>query len=243
MAEKKKQLPKKKSTKKKIDKENKQAIWIIVGIAVVFMSFLIPYIYSNRDTSFQYSNINWTIEEYGDLAIYHGRFPAILTDGVIFNMYLREDPRENDVETVGSFSSLKSTSGVFISFDEETYSCTGQLSRAMLDLGSFLNKGVGIDQVYTGTTSLYIKVKENVTYIDCDTISARTVIIIEKGNESKVVQDEDNKGCYTIYVTDCDDFSSVEKFMTEMTNGLITKKENYYASLNYESSNNSVSSD
>ena len=193
-------------------KEDKQLIWFFIVIGVVFLSFLGPYFYIQDSNNFEYAHIDWTIEDYKDLRVYHGRFKSITNQNVNFNTFLRNDPRENEVETVGSFTDYKV--GAIISMSPEVDKCRGELSRVMLDLGSFLKQGIGIRQLDVGSTNKSVAENLNRQYTTCESVKDRTVVIVELG-EPKVVQDDENKECYTIYASDCQDIAGVEKFIVK----------------------------
>ena len=202
------ELPKKSVLKT----ENKQLIWFIVVVAVIFASFLIPYFWVESSKTFEYVGVDWVIEEYPEPTgtIYHGRFSPSVTPDLMFNMFLRIDPRENNVQVDGIFDDFKN--GGVVSMSPEVDMCRGELSRVMLDLGSFLKTGVGVGALETGSTDQFVAVESDRRYALCNTVADRTLVIIDIG-EPRVVKDENNPYCYTIYAKDCNDLSSVEKFM------------------------------
>ena len=201
-------------------KENRQLIWFFVIIGIVFMSFLGPYFYIQDSKTFEYAHIDWAIEDYESLRIYHGRFPVLTNPTVTFNTYLRTDPRENNIETVGEFVDFDSKA--IISMSPEVDSCRGELSRVMLDLSSFLKDGLGVSEIVVGST-----VQESATNLDrpyatCESVQGKTLVIVELGDESKVVQNENNKKCYTIYASSCADLTGAEKFIVKTVDDIET---------------------
>lgn len=192
--------------------ETRQLIWFFVIIAIVFASVLIPYFYSQNLKSFNYAGVDWMKEEYTQFDVYHSEFPALNGQNYKYNIFLRNDPRENNVTVDGTFKEFKI--GGFVSISPEVDSCRGDVSRVMLDLGSFLELGLGIQKVWAATPSFEIHNETGREYATCST-KDRTIIMIEKG-EPVVLQSRDNPFCYTIRVRDCDDIEPVEKFMTEV---------------------------
>lgn len=202
-------------------RENRQLIWFFVIVAVIFGSFLVPYFWVESSKVFEYGGIDWAIEEYAEPTgmIYHGRFLAFNNPGLTFNVFFRIDPRENDVRTEGVFDNFWSQ-GV-IGFSPEVDSCRGQLSRVMLDLGSFLKTGVGLHVLETGSTDESVANETGRVYASCDTGNDKTIVIVDisqrddsgEPGESVVIQDDENPNCYRIYAKDCNDVSSVEKFI------------------------------
>jgi len=202
------ELPKKSVVKD----EERQLVWFIVIIGVVFVAFLIPYFTIEGAKTFEYGGVDWAIEEYAEPTgdIYHGRFSPAVTPDLTFNVYLRGDPRENFVETVGVFDKFKG--GGIISLTPEVDACRGELTRAMFDLTSFLEQGIGVGSIAVGYTDRSFAVERGKRYALCDNVNDRVLVIVDIG-ESRVVQDEKNPYCYTIYAESCNDVSSVEKFI------------------------------
>lgn len=200
------ELPKKSVRKK----EDRQLMWLVVIVGLVFASILIPYFYIQNSKSFEFARANWTIEDYENLRVFHGRFKSLAGANLIYNIYLRGDPRENLVETSGTFDKFKY--GGFVSMSPEVDECRGEIGRAMFDLGAFLRQGVGVEDVKSGSTDKSVALESNRRHAVCNTVQDRTLVIVELG-EPKVVQNEDYPYCYTIYMNDCDDTTSIEKFM------------------------------
>ena len=213
------ELPKKSVVKN----EDRQLVWFFIIVGVIFASFLIPYFWVEGAKSFEYGGADWIVEEYAEPTgmIYHGRFSPLVNPDLMFNVYLRGDPRENDVATEGTFNKFKG--GGIISLSPEVDACRGELSRVMLDLGSFLKQGIGVGSIDTGSTDRFVAVESDRRYALCDTVSDRTVVIVDispennsgESGEPRVVQDKRNLYCYTIYAKDCNDVSSVEKFIVK----------------------------
>ncbi len=194
------------------NREERQLIWFFVIIGIIFGVVLVSYFWVEGAKSFEYGGANWVIEDYENLRIYHGRFSALSGANLIFNVYLRIDPRKNNVQTEGTFDKFKY--GAVISLSPEVDECRGELSRVMLDLGSFLKEGIGVSVLETGSSDKFVAVKTDRRHALCNTVADRTIVIVDIG-ESKVIQDEENSYCYTIYAEDCNDLSSVEKFIVK----------------------------
>lgn len=194
------------------NREENQLLWFFVIVGIIFASFLVPYFTLEGAKTFEHGGIDWVIEEYAEPTgmIYHGRFDRLDGANVVFNVYLRGDPRENDVRAEGTFNKFKY--GGIVAMSPEVDACRGELSRVMLDLGSFLKAGVGIGPLETGSTDFDVAVESGRRYTACNAVNDRTVVIVELG-ESRVVQDDNNLECYIIYAADCNDVSSVEKFI------------------------------
>ncbi len=202
------ELPKKSVVKS----EERQLLWFFIIAGVILAAVLISYFGVEGAKTFEYGGVNWVIEEYAEPTgtIYHGQFGALDGANLIFNVYLRGDPRENDVKTEGTFDKFKY--GGIVSMSPAIDACRGELSRVMLDLGSFLKRGVGVGPLETGSIDENVANESGRRYALCDNVDDRTVVIVDIG-EPAVIQDVDNPECYTIYAETCNDVSSVEKFI------------------------------
>jgi hypothetical protein len=200
------EIPKKSIRKR----EDRQLLWFFIIVGIVFASFLIPYFWVESEKTFEYVGADWAIEDYDNLRIYHGRFASLAGGNLMFNVFLRGDPRVNDIPTEGTFDKFKY--GGVVSMTPEVDACRGELSRVMLDLGSFMRQGIGVDKLESGSTDRNVARETDRRFAECNTVSDRTLVIVEIG-EPKVVQNESHNYCYTIYAEDCDDVSSVEKFI------------------------------
>jgi len=196
------------------EREEGQLIWFFVIVAIIFAAFLVPYFTLEGAKTFEYGGVDWLIEKYAEPTgdIYHGRFSPAVTPDLTFNIYLRGDPRENFVETVGIFDDFKG--GGIISLSPEVDACRGDLTRVMFDLASFLKQGIGVGSIDIGYTDRSFAIERDKRYALCDNVNDRTLIIVDIG-EPAVVQDEKNPYCYTIYAENCNDVSSVEKFIVK----------------------------
>ncbi len=196
--------------KNTIEKENKTLFWVLIFVVVVFALVLIPYFWSNSSKSFEFGGVDWLIEDYEGLRIFHGRFIGLTNPNIYYNVFFRTDPRKNNAEVVGRLDSFKY--GGIISLSPDVDACRGELSRVMLDLSSFLKQGVGVGPIKSGSNNEKMASESGRKFVNCDNVLNRTVIVIEIG-EQRIVQDEENLNCYTIYAENCEDSGIVEKFI------------------------------
>lgn len=208
--------------KSTIKKENRQMVWFFIVVGVVFAAVLVPYFWVESAKSFEFSGIDWVVEDYENLRIFHGRFLSLTNPDLHYNIYFRADPRVNDVEIIGKLDDFWSHEA--ISLSPEVDACRGELSRVMLDLGAFLKQGVGAGVVESGSINEEVANSSGRKFLTCDDAVEKTVIIVDIG-ERRIVQDEVNPSCYTIYAEDCGDSAVVEKFMIQ---SIINFRETYF---------------
>jgi len=202
------------SQKKKIrERENRQLIWFLIIVGLVFLGFLIPYFYFESQKTFRFGGVDWNIDDSDQyITFYHAEFPALNGANLNYNIYLRYDPRENDVETSGEFNAFRY--GGYLSWTEDIEACRGQVPRAALDLKSFVRTGVGIGNMNSGALTPELSEKLGFPFINCLNTLDRTVIVLRMG-EPSVIQSETNPFCYVISIKDCDDFEPIEKFIVK----------------------------
>lgn len=197
---------------RQLKNEDRQLFWFFVVIGVIFATVLVSYFATESLKGFEFAGVDWMIEDYENLRIYHGRFIALTNPNLNYNIFLRGDPRENDVPTEGTFDKFKY--GGIVSMTPEVDRCRGELSRVMLDLGAFLKQGVGVGPLSSGSTDKFVANESGRQFAQCGTVRDRTLVIIELG-DSAIVQDEGNPYCYIIRAKDCNDVSSVERFIVK----------------------------
>lgn len=191
------------------ERENKTLFWFFIVVGLVFASVLIPYFWIESGKTFQFDGIDWVVEDYENLKIFHGRFLSFTNPDLHYNIFLRNDPRKNNVEVYGEIDSFKY--GGIISLSPRVDACRGDLSRVMLDLGAFLKQGVGVGTIESGSNEEEIANASGRRFATCE-IMDRTVVIVDIGEEG-IFQDETNPNCYTIHARNCEDSAAVEKFM------------------------------
>jgi len=195
------------------EKENRQLFWFFVVVAAVFGSILVPYFMNEASKSFGFGGVDWVIEDYENLRIFHGRFVSLTNPNLNYNVFFRTDPRENDVGVSGELNDFRY--GGVISLSPEVDDCRGDLSRVMLDLSAFLRQGVGVGPIESGSSSEEIANASGRRFADCDVVRDRTVIVVRVGGERGIVKSEVNPDCYILTAGDCEDSGVVEKFMVQ----------------------------
>lgn len=223
----KKKTSKKKTEKKpkkvKLDRQDKQTIGVVVGIVLLFVIFLGGYYYFQSLKHFEHLGVDWDIQEYPNLKLYHTRFPIKYRGEVIanYNMYLRNDPRENNIPV--NVSQIGFERNVILSLDDSSDECSG-VTRAGADLAMFVSAFPFVTNV-TGALTNQTKAEElGLQYADCGSDNSnenKTIIIFQKGESARVVEDN---GCYIINFGDCEVSKSIERFQLEILDQLNFKK-------------------
>ena len=201
--------------KRLIGKEEAQLVWFFVVVGVVFVSFLIPYFYLEGLKQFEYKGVDWVVEDFAGGDIFHGQFLSINKEDLLYNLYVRNDPRESDTLIDAEFGHFTVGGHISVSQEIDTV-CRGQeVTRMLVDLGAFLLSGIGMDQVNASSHNEEYALQTNIEYVDCNTFENQTIVKLLKGNESSITQSVENPFCYTITIADCNDIVPIETFMVE----------------------------
>tara|TARA_Y100000310_G_scaffold282567_1_gene303900 strand:+ start:1570 stop:2391 length:822 start_codon:yes stop_codon:yes gene_type:complete len=205
-------------------RENRQLFWFFAVIILVFASFLGTYFYVQGLKTFDFVGVDWVREDYKGLTLYHGRFPIIYKDRVVanYNLYLRNDPRENNVSVVRGIR-IRFWPEVIISNSPEAAKCTSA-GRITGDLGMFISAFPWITNMTGAVNNLTVAKEQNLAFADCATGITdynKTIIMIKQFDEGGEIPNpkilkEENPNCYAIYVGDCENVLAIERFMIEV---------------------------
>jgi hypothetical protein len=196
------------ANKKKIDR---QEFWIIVVMAVLFAIVIGFYLFLTNMKSFTYEGLEFQKEKYGKLDLYHYTYHFTTNTGklITYNLYLKNDPRKNDIPYRG-YVSFEEGNLHYISLNLTALNNCSDSNIAVSTLSSFLAdnqikiKGAVLEQNQT--------VGRNTTYATCENKNDTSFGVIEfnSGKESSV---KVNGKCYQLTFADCKDLTLVvEKF-------------------------------
>lgn len=216
----------KSNSKKKMDNETKQLIYVLVGIGVVFLLFFGIYYGVKWSNNFNYLGLDWTKENLATtqsstkLIFYHAMFPKVYngTNYGVHNLYLRNDPRKNKIAV--NIDSLSFGENYIVTSDPELRECS-DASLAFYSLGEITVAFPFIKSVKDG--SIYSdNVPEGQIYADCSNVNSSTSVIkLIYGNETKIYSDEKYDGCYVIELANCSDIlKTSEKFVLNIVEEL-----------------------
>jgi hypothetical protein len=184
------------------------ALWILILVGVFF---LFNYIFNNLGT-INYDGLKFSKETIGKIEVYHYYYLYKDRTGQLVqnNIYLRNNPTENQVPVSGNVTFIEG-SKVFLGIDTDNLTSCNTSSIAISEITSFIVNG-GIS-VKGGTVNNATAVKQNLTYVDCNVQKQNPVITIGLGNTTAVV----NKGlCYKITAATCNDLlPAAEKFIVK----------------------------
>lgn len=219
MAKKKTKKAKKISKKLISGREDKQLLGFFLIVGVVFAMFLGTYFYVQSLKHFDYVGVRWDKVKEGQMDFYYAKFR--LGDNLpVYNAYLRNDPRQNEIPVNASF---KFANRVFVSFEDYKPECQGKDAYLATVIGPYL-KAMGLNA--TGATINPEKAKQqNIAFANCSSASlTKSVIVVQSSEEPSIVQSSENPGCYYLNVGKCQHIETVERFIVAILGQTSGKK-------------------
>lgn len=203
-----------KKEKKKTSPEVIQLYWVLGVMVALIALFLVASYFFQQRHSFEYNGLTFTKELFGEIPVFHYYYyyqkPGT-QEFVKYNLFLRGDPRKNDVE-------FEKDGAVEFPLDKTVYvSVSGyglekceKASVAISSLATFL--GDNSLSVKGATPRIVQSEINNLTYAECKTKPENPVIEISVGEETKIIK---QGMCYKIQVANCEILDAVEKFEVE----------------------------
>ena len=196
----------------------KQTIWALVTMGALLLIFLFFFSVFSESRKFDYQGLTFTKEKYGEIPVY--RYYYYFTDNsgqmIKYNVYLRNDPRENNIPVTGKIVFNVSKSVYFSINDTGLKECENAVI-GVADLTKFL-----VDnqfQFKAGTPDSTEAKEMNRTKITCEIYPSISVIELRNGNTTQIVK---TNNCYKIDVANCEVLEALEKFKVQ---SLIDAKE------------------
>lgn len=214
MKEKEKSEPVKKE--ENISKKDKQVHRIIFTMVAVIGVFIVFYFIFNSLQAFKYNGLSFTKEKFGEIPVFHHYYNFDIEGKLIkYNLYLRNDPRTNNVpitgEAIDEGIEFRRDNTVYVSvspkgLDECEYSRVGISNLALFLADNQLNvKGASPNED--------LAKESNIVYATCDTHSNDVVILIRSGEETEIIHEKNN--CYIIQIANCQVLEAIEKFQVQ----------------------------
>jgi len=202
---------KKTKNEKRVEKD---LLKIIGFFALLVVIFLIASSIFKSFNQFDYEGLTFTKEKFDDIPVFHYYyfFKTDSGDLIKYNLYLRNDPRENNISVEGDKISLSSQKTTYITMDATEL---GKCERSILAIGTL--SGFLTDnqmKIKSGTTDIveasvygddYIR-----DYITCENKPSNVVVVFESGEETKISIEGK---CHKIIIgPECRTLEAVEKY-------------------------------
>ena len=224
---------------KKLEKikhvEDRQLLWIVFFIFLIIGGFIGTWYYVQTLNKFEYLGLKWNVEERegGNFDFYHTRFPVFYNANANYNLYLREDPRENNVSVnlIEDSYGIRFRPDIVISLSPKAMRCENS-HIANAKMSQFLVQAVGLNSEGASTNKTYAN-ELNASYATCnkynnmnDTEINKTIIIIDSQSQNpEIRQNQDNENCYIIDVGKCENMKATERFMIAVLEQALGRQE------------------
>ncbi|MGV8142873.1 MAG: hypothetical protein ACP5NS_04570 [Candidatus Pacearchaeota archaeon] len=195
----------KKTKERKLEKE---ILGVLVFLGALIVVFLIASSYFKSLNSFEYEGLAFTKKRVGDLQVYHHNYYLKVGQKLInYNLYLRHDPRENNVTVVGAKSELLAPGAVaYVSVNSDGLQECRFGALAIGTISSFLSDNQM--NIIGGNLNFWDAGARRDQWVTCENRPGNRVVEIVAANETRVVI---NRNCYRIEVANCQILEAVEK--------------------------------
>ena len=202
-----------KKSKNKIEKKeekssNKELYWVFGLMAVLILVFVVSYDIFSSYRQFEYEGLTFTREKFGKIPVYRYSY-FFENDGrdYKYNLYLRNDPRQITVPLTGKIV-YKEGKFTYLSINNTGLAECPNSPIAVAGLSNFLSGNFLTIKV--GTPDEDEAEEKSIRHATCETIPDRVVILIQKGNETKI--EKEGESCHIINVANCEILEALEKF-------------------------------
>ena len=236
-------MPKKKITKKenissqKKQKKDNQLYWVFGAMAGLIILFLLAYSFFQSLNKFEYKGMSFTKTKFGEIPMYYYYFftntptttGKVISEPKMINLYLRNDPRENNIPIDGEIELLQGKF-IYVGINATELKQCGYTSVALANFKSFfMANGFTVKGGVPDETEAE---RDNLEYVTCEKYPNNPVIIIQSGDETKIqrkksgikniirsesgIREEIEKtNCYIMTVNNCEILQATEKFTVQ----------------------------
>jgi len=201
----------KKKTSKQERKIQQELMWIVGFFVFLVIIFLIASSVFKSFNKFEYEGLSFTNEKFGEIPVFHYYYYFNSSNKLFrYNLFLRIDPRKNDVPIEGDKIEFK-TKKVYLGLETGRIGKCSRSQVSIATLSGFLTDNqLSVEAGNTNPSEAEVQGQE---YITCENKKDSNVIQILGGDETKV---ENNGLCHTITVgPDCKILDAVEKFQVQ----------------------------
>lgn len=192
--------------------KNKELVWTIAFMILLFVALFGTSALFKSFNHFTYKGLSFTKEKFGTIPVFHHYY--YFTDSATgrqyqYNLYVRIDPRENNVPVSGSILFRKN----MVNYVTVNGAGLTNCSTTLRDLGSLAELfSANLLQMKPGSMNTTEALANNMTYITCETKPDNNVLQVFAGNETRI----DIEGnCYNIQIANCQTLEAIEKFKVE----------------------------
>ena len=194
-------------------KIEKELLGVLIFLAVLVVVFVISSAYFKSLNYFEYNGLTFAKERLENIPIFHHNYYLKAPSGklILYNLYLRNDPRYSNVTIEGLPSKLLAPGSVaYLSVNSEGLQECKYGSLAVATISSFMSDNQM--KVIAGNLDFWQAGARRDKWVTCENQPGNIVVELLKGNETKI---SINRNCYQIEVNDCQILEAVEKLMVQ----------------------------
>jgi len=197
-------------TKSLKEAEKKQLFYAVIIMAAILVLFFLIYFMSQQTKKFEYNGFKFEKIMYDKLPLYYTKISITRMDGNIinYNLYLRNDPRKNNIESDAFVQFMKGA--IFVSLNKDFEKCE-DTNLAMTNIGMLFG-AIGLDLRGALDNLEQAEMLER-PYVTCENTKNNTVILYKEAGEAGIIQQGD---CYVINVADCRILNATEAFIMQI---------------------------
>ncbi|MBS3091274.1 hypothetical protein J4217_02385 [Candidatus Pacearchaeota archaeon] len=188
--------------------KNKELYWILSVMAILLIVLLFASSIFKSFNTFKYHGLVFTKERFGQIPVFHHYYyftEPLSNQQYRYNLYLRIDPRQNNV-SIDNDLAFPYGQTVYFTINGSGLTSCSMASRDIGQLSAFLANN--LIPIKAATPDKEEAKNNSLRYKDCDS-SGDIVIKIQAGNETKITQDGN---CHLISVANCETTEAIEKF-------------------------------
>ncbi len=190
----------------------RETIWVVGTMVVIIGALILTPIIVRMLTTFDYEGLTFTQEKFGTIPVYH--YSYYFTDDIgqqyQYNLYLRNDPRTNDIP-IDNEILFKERRTTYVTLNSSALAQCPTSLRDIASLAQFLSDNQIIIQA--GNIDAELAKENNLTHITCKTHPNDSVIALFPGNETRISQEY---GCHKVSYATCEEvLPALEKLMVE----------------------------
>ena len=193
-------------------KIEREILWVLGLLAAIIVVYLVASSLFSSFNSFTYNGLHFTKERLDSIQLFHYNYFFKGADNKVYkyNLYLRHDPRTNDVPISGDKIKFTKPYTSYISVDSDGLQECQYSAIAIGGLAGFLRDNqIPVQGALRDFQQANAQQKD---WITCDNKPANPVIEIFSGNKTQITID---KNCYRIEVANCEILQAVEKFQIQ----------------------------
>ena len=190
----------------------KELLGVLIFLAVLVVVFFIASSYFKSLNYFEYKGLTFAKERLENIPIFHHSYYLKAPSGglIQYNLYLRNDPRVNNVTLEGVSNLLAPGAVAYLSVNSDGLQECKYGLLAVATISSFMSDNQM--KVIAGNLDFWDAGAKRDKWVTCENQPGNRVVEILKGNETKVSIE---RNCYRIEVADCQILEAVEKLIVQ----------------------------